>query len=560
MLKQLSIRNFVIVELMELDFSSGFTVLTGETGAGKSIMIDALSLALGERGDANQIRQGCERAEISALFDIEALSELQSWLEQNGLDGDPGSCLLRRVLDNSGRSRAFINGHSATLQQLRTAGEFLVAIHSQHAHQALLQKTAQRDLLDAFAGCTELVSAVKTAYQSWQDLRQERTACEQQLSESREKLEQLEWQKQELASLNVTVDEWERLQADHNRLSHLAGLLEATETGVAQLSENETSTVSQINSVKTQLQHLLEYDNQLQTIIDLLDSAQIQVQESIYELRDYRQQLDLDPQHLQEIEQRVSAIHSMSRKYRVEPEVLPQLLEKVCSQIDTLESGGNLEQLKAQEREAESTYQKLADKLSNERQKAGKKMAQAVTDAMQTLAMVGGEFSVALETLEQGNVHGQEQIEFHVAAHKGMALKPLAKVASGGELSRISLAIQVVTSQTGTVPTLIFDEVDVGIGGGVAEIVGRLLKQLGSSRQVMCITHLPQVAAAGDQHLQVTKTEDRDSQHVQSQITMLDDTGRVDEIARMLGGVKMTEATHKHAAEMLRNCAGSLNH
>ncbi len=559
MLKQLSIRNFVIVELMELGFSSGFTVLTGETGAGKSIMIDALSLALGERGDSSQIRQGCERAEISALFDVEALPDLQDWLEENSLIGDPESCLLRRVLDDTGRSRAFINGHPATLQQLRTAGEFLVVIHSQHAHQALLQRAAQRDLLDAFADCSELARTLKKAYQAWQDLRQGRMACEQQLSESREKLERLEWQKQELASLNVTVDEWERLQADHNRLSHLAGLLEATETGIALLSDNEASAVSQINSVKTQLQHLLEYDNQLQTIIDLLDSAQIQVQESIYELRDYRQQLDLDPQHLQEIEQRVTAIHNMSRKYHVDPDALPHLLESVCSQIDALESGGNLEQLEAQEHAAESTYQQLAEKLSMERQKAGKKMARAVTEAMQTIAMAGGEFSIELDTLEQGNAHGQEQIEFCVSAHKGMALKPLAKVASGGELSRISLAIQVITSQVGTVPTLVFDEVDVGIGGSVAEIIGQLLRQLGRSRQVMCITHLPQVAAMGDQHFQVTKTEDGDSQHVQSKITKLDDRARIDEIARMLGGVKMTEATHKHATEMLRNSTSGMN-
>lgn len=555
MLRLLSISNFVIVDRMELEFSAGFTVLTGETGAGKSIMIDALSLTLGERGDSSLIRQGCERAEISALFDTEALPEFCEWLDQNDLQGDPGSCILRRVLDASGRSRALINGHTVTLQQLRTAGDYLVAIHSQHAHQALMQKSAQRELLDAFAGCCELAQAVKTAFQNWQDIQQERVGCEQRLAESLEKREQLEWQKRELSELNLTANEWETLQTDHSRLSNLAGLLEATQSGIELLSENDTAAVSQIGAVKSRLQNLLEYDSQLQTVIDLLDSAQIQVQESIYELRHYRQQLDIDPQYLQEVEQRVTVIHGMARKYRVTPEALPALLDDVAAQLESLDSGGNLAQLTEQEQAALATYRELAEELSEKRRKAGKTMAKAVTEAMQTIAMVGGKFSVAFEPLEQGSANGLEQVEFQVAAHKGLALKPLARVASGGELSRISLAIQVIASQTGSVPTLVFDEVDVGIGGRVAEIVGRLLKQLGRSRQVMCITHLPQVAAAGDHHLQVTKTEETDSQQIQSRITMLDNDQRVDEIARMLGGVKMTEATRKHAAEMLQNSA-----
>ena len=555
MLRLLSISNFVIVDRMELEFSPGFTVLTGETGAGKSIMIDALSLTLGERGDSSQIRQGCERAEVSALFDIEALPELRDWLDQHDLQGDPDSCILRRVLDASGRSRALINGHAVTLQQLRAAGEYLIAIHSQHAHQALLQKTAQRDLLDAFAGSSELAHAVKAAFQNWRNLQQERVDCEQQLSASQEKREQLEWQMRELSELNLTANEWETLQTDHSRLSNLAGLLETTENGIALLSENDTAAVTQINAVKNQLQAMLEYDSQLQTVVDLLDSAQIQVQEGIYELRHYRQQLDIDPQYLQEIEQRITAIHGIARKYRIAPETLPQMLEDVRTELESLESGGNLAQLTEQEQAAQAAYRKLAEKLSAKRRKAGKTMAKAVTEAMQTIAMAGGQFSVTFEPLTQGNASGLEQVEFQVAAHKGLTLKPLAKAASGGELSRISLAIQVIASQAGSVPTLVFDEVDVGIGGRVAEIVGRLLKQLGYSRQVMCITHLPQVAAAGDQHLQVTKSEDPGSRQIQSRIKTLGDNERVDEIARMLGGVKMTEATRKHAAEMLRNSA-----
>ena len=558
MLRHLRIRNFVIVEQMELEFASGFTVLTGETGAGKSILIDALSLVLGERGDSSQVRQGSQRAEISALFDIKARADLLEWLDENALQGEETEdCLLRRIVDATGRSRAFINGHAATLQQLRTVGEHLVAIHSQHAHQLLLQKEAQRDLLDAFANCREQVQSVKTAYQHWQHLRRQRETCERELSDYQQKHEQLSWQINELSELNFSISEWETLQADHNRLSHLAGLLEATELAIDVLSENEAAVLHQINVVKNQLQHVVEYDQQLQTSIDLLESASIQVQESVYDLRGYRQQLDLDPQYLQDIEQRISAIHQTARRYHVATEELPDLLEKLTAQLQLLENNGNLEQLTEQENAAQSAYQEQAKKLTAQRTKAAKKMSQTVTQSIQTLAMAGGTFSVALNPLEQAGAYGLEAIEFQVAAHKSLQLRPLAKVASGGELSRISLAIQVVASKSGIVPTFVFDEVDVGIGGRVAEIVGHLLKQLGSSRQVLCITHLPQVAAAGDHHWQVSKSETSDTsnvsdtQQVYSQIQVLDATARVEEIARMLGGVTITDATRKHAAEML---------
>lgn len=558
MLRHLRIKNFVIVEQMELEFASGFTVLTGETGAGKSILIDALSLVLGERGDSSQVRQGSQRAEISALFDIKARADLLEWLDENALQGEETEdCLLRRIVDATGRSRAFINGHAATLQQLRTVGEYLVAIHSQHAHQLLLQKDAQRDLLDAFANCREQVQSVKTAYQHWQHLRRQRETCERELSDYQQKHEQLSWQINELSELNFSISEWETLQADHNRLSHLAGLLEATELAIDVLSENEAAVLHQINVVKNQLQHVVEYDQQLQTSIDLLESASIQVQESIYDLRGYRQQLDLDPQYLQDIEQRISAIHQTARRYHVATEELPDLLEKLTAQLQLLENNGNLEQLTEQENAAQSAYQEQAKKLTAQRTKAAKKMSQTVTQSIQTLAMAGGTFSVALNPLEQAGAYGLETIEFQVAAHKSLQLRPLAKVASGGELSRISLAIQVVASKSGIVPTFVFDEVDVGIGGRVAEIVGHLLKQLGSSRQVLCITHLPQVAAAGDHHWQVSKSETSDTsnvsdtQQVYSQIQVLDATARVEEIARMLGGVTITDATRKHAAEML---------
>ena len=554
MLRHLSIKNFVIVDQIDLEFLPGFTVLTGETGAGKSILIDALLLALGERGDSSQIRLGCDRAEISVTFDISALPELIDWLHEHDLLGDPDTCMMRRVIDTNGRSRAFLNGHIVTLQQLRLAGEYLVAIHSQHAHQLLLQKDTQRDLLDAFAGCYELAQSVKNAYQKWQEIRQQRIAWLQHMAESIDKREQLEWQAQELSDLNFAAGEWQTLETDHNRLSHVAALLEASEMGIDRLSENETAVISQINTVNSQLRDLLDYDGQLKTTIDLLDSAQIQLQEGVYELKHYRQQLELNPYDLQAVEQRLSAIHTVARKYHVTPDALPDLLTSVTQQLDALNAGGDDSEMKAQEDAAQEKYQKLAKKLSSKRQKAGQIFAQQVTASMQTIAMAGGEFSVALMPLAQGNASGLEQIEFQVSAHKGLPLRSLAKAASGGELSRISLAIQVITSKVGAVPTLIFDEVDVGIGGRVAEIVGKLLKQLGRKRQVMCITHLPQVAATGDQQWQVTKSTDKAaSKQVLSQIDVLTDKKRVEEIARMLGGVTITEATRRHAAEMLQS-------
>lgn len=557
MLKHLSITNFVIVERMELEFSSGFTVLTGETGAGKSILIDALSLVLGERGDAGQIRQDCARAEISALFDISALAGLSAWLDEHDLQGDAGECLLRRTLDSNGRSRAYINGYAATLQQLRTAGEYLVAVHSQHAHQLLLQKDAQRELLDAFAHSRELAQSVKAAYKNWQDKRRQRIACEQQMAELQNKREQLLWQIEELSTLNFSPVEWEALQNDHHRLSHLAGLLEAAETALDILSDSDAAVFGRINVVKNQLQQVAGYDPQLQTMIDLLESAQIQVQECIYEMRHYHQQLDLDPQSLQEMEQRLTAIHHLSRKYQVQPEELPDLLEKLTMQRDALDDAGNLEKLIELENSAFQTYQALAEELSVKRADAAQEMSQAVTESMQTLAMAGGAFSVSLSALDEGGADGLEQVEFQVAAHKSLQLKPLAKVASGGELSRISLAIQVIASRSGMAPTLIFDEVDVGIGGRVAEIVGQLLKRLGRARQVLCITHLPQVAATGDHHWQVMKSDADENQQVNSRIKVLDESSRTAEIARMLGGVKITEATLEHAAEMLRGSRNS---
>jgi DNA repair protein RecN (Recombination protein N) len=555
MLKFLSIRDFVIVDKMELEFVSGFTVLTGETGAGKSILIDALSLVLGERSDPSQVRNGCERADISAEFDIAGLPELDDWLHENGFesDRDDGSgCLMRRTVDIQGRSRGFINGRLATMQQLRAAGERLVDIHGQHAHQSMLRSEAQRVLLDEFAGSLGLARAVKEAYDHWQDLAQRRLAWEKNAASLMQEREQAERQINELSALNFMTDEWQVLQADHSRLSHAASLLEAAQAGLEVLSEGESAALSQINSVISRLHDLLRCDTHLQAVFDLLESAQIQLQEAVYELSRYRQNLDLDPEQLSVLEDRLSTIHATARKYRAIPVELPELLNTASRRLEELDHEGDGEILVREEAVAREKYFQLTRKLSADREKAASQLGQQVTDAMQTLAMGGGKFSVALIAHSQPSASGMEHIEFQVSAHRGLPLRSLAKVASGGELSRISLAIQVITSKLGTAPTLIFDEVDAGIGGRVAEIVGGLLKKLGRERQVMCITHLPQVASAGDHQWQVSKSLDPARGQVTSQIAVLAEQERIEEIARMLGGKKITDTTRQHATEMLR--------
>lgn len=558
MLKFLGIRDFVIVDQMELEFVPGFTVLTGETGAGKSILIDALSLVLGERSDPSQIRNGCERADISAEFDTAGLPQMEDWLHENGFESDgndSSGCLMRRTVDIQGRSRGFINGRVATMQQLRAAGEKLVDIHGQHAHQSMLRSEAQRALLDEFAGSLELARTVKEAYDHWQDLVRQRSAWEKNAASLMQEREQAERQVSELSALNFMPDEWQTLQADHSRLSHAASLLEAAQTGLEVLSEGESAALSQINSVISRLHDLLRCDANLQAVFDLLESAQIQLQEAVYELSRYRQSLDLDPGQLFGLEERLSTIHAMARKYRTTPPELPELLGIASRRLEELDHSGDGEMLAREEAAAREKYLQSAEQLSVERKKAADQLGQQVTAAMQTLAMAGGEFSVALIAHPQPSASGMEHIEFQVSAHGGSPLRPLAKVASGGELSRISLAIQVITSKLGTAPTLIFDEVDVGIGGRVAEIVGGLLKKLGRERQVMCITHLPQVASAGDHQWQVSKSLDPARGQVISQIAVLADQERIEEIARMLGGQKITETTRQHAAEMLRGNA-----
>jgi len=549
MLKNLTIRDFVIVDTLDLDFSSGFTALTGETGAGKSILIDALSLAFGERGDGGMVRSGCERAEVSVEFDISGMPQVQAWLREQELEGDDGVCLLRRTLETGGRSRGFINGRSATQQQLREAGEMLLDIHGQHAHQSLLRPDAQRGLLDSHAGLNKEADGVEASFKAWQVLHRRRQLLEQNAETVAAERELLSFQRRELETLNFAETEWANLQADHSRLSHAASLLETSQFGVEVLSEADTSCLAQLNALTARLRAGLEFDPDLQETLTMLESAQNELQETVYALRHYQQKLDTDPQQLRQQEQRMADVVEAARKYRVAPEHLPQTLAGIVARLDELGGSADLAELAKQDEAARGTYLDLARNLSEARITAAESLSAEITTAMQTLAMQGGQFSVALLPLNEGNAHGLEMVEFQVAANPGTPLRSLAKVASGGELSRISLAIQVAASRAATVPTLIFDEVDSGIGGRVAEIVGNLLKQLGKRHQVMCVTHLPQVAAQADSQWQVSKSTHAGK--TLSSIRVMDQAERIEEIARMLGGVKITETTRKHAAELL---------
>lgn len=547
MLRFLSIRDFVIVESLELAFEDGFTVLTGETGAGKSILIDALAFALGERGDADVVRKGAKQADICAEFDTGAA--LDAWLAEHELGSEEGGCILRRVIDASGRSRGFINGRAATLAQLREAGEFLVDIHGQHAHQSLLKADAQRALLDDHAGLDVEVSAVGAAWKRLKQLRDSLRQAEHGAKELEAERERVAWTVEELSRLAPRDGEWQEVQQEHTRLAHAASLIEGVQQAVATLTEADGAVLESLVSVAGTLDALADYDPALKTVMEGLQVAKIQVQEASRDLSQYLSRANLDPERLAEVESRVDALHSAARKLRIAPADLAAELEQSKARLAALQLSTDIEALKRELAGAEKVYAEAAKALTAKRGKAAKKLSGEISASMQTLALSGGKFEIALQPLEEGGAHGAERIEFLVAGHAGVDPRPMAKVASGGELSRISLAIQVITSKAAKVPTLIFDEVDAGIGGAVAEVVGRLLKELGRERQVLCVTHLPQVASQGGQHWQVGKATEKGV--TRSTLTVLDKAGRVDEIARMLGGTEITATTKKAAKEML---------
>lgn len=546
MLRTLSIRDFVIVDSIELEFSAGFTVFTGETGAGKSILIDALTLALGGRGDASVVREGAAKADITADFAPSA--QAAEWLQTHEFAVEEGGALLRRVIDNAGRSKAYINGVAATAAQLRELGDLLVDIHGQHAHQSLMKADAQRALLDGQAGAD--TRAVAAAYKTWRAVAKQLEEFETNAANVLYERERLEWQVNELEKLAVKPGEWAEVTNEQSRLSHAASLLEGAQEALTVLSEaEEHPIISQLSSLNQKLGKLAAVDSGMQVVVDLIEPARIQLQEAVYAINDYLDRVDLDPERLRSVESRMEAIHSAARKFRVTEEELPDEHARQAERLAQLADASDIEGLRKQEQKLKNAYLDVAKKLSTVRARTGRQLADAVTKAMQELSMTGGRFDIALNPCEPG-VHGVEQVEFLVAGHAGVAARPLAKVASGGELARISLAISVITSKAATTPTLIFDEVDSGIGGAVAEVVGRLLRRLGQERQVLCVTHLPQVASQGGQHFQVAKRTLANGKTA-SRIDVLDSGARVEEVARMLGGLEITATTRQHARELL---------
>lgn len=546
MLRTLAIRDFVIVDALELEFSPGFSVFTGETGAGKSILIDALALALGGRGDASMVRESASKADICAEFAMSP--EAAAWLDEAEFSNPDQQLMLRRTIDNAGRSKAWINGIPATAAQLREIGDLLVDIHGQHAHQSLLKPEAQRALLDTQGGLQELADDVAQRYKLWRNLMRQREEFEQNAKNVLQERERLEWQVGELDKLQIKPGEWESISQEHSRLAHAASLLDGAQGAAALISESDHPVMSQLSAVQQKLLKLLDYDAALKPVTDALESACINLQETTYALNDYLSRTELDPARLREVESRVEMIHTTARRFHVAPENLHAEFATLSEQLRQMSDASDIDTLKVQEDKAQQSYLQVAQKLSKSRNKVAQELGAAVTAAMQDLSMSGGRFAIDLRPCEPA-AFGLEQTEFLVAGHAGVQARPLAKVASGGELARISLAISVITSCATATPTLIFDEVDSGIGGGVAEVVGRLLKRLGQDRQVLCVTHLPQVASQANQHFQVSKNQHAGK--TVSEIEALDNKQRVEEIARMLGGIEITATTRKHARELL---------
>ncbi len=552
MLTHLHIRDFAIVDQLELELESGMTVLTGETGAGKSILLDALGLTLGDRADSSFVRHGADRAEIIATFDTTDVSETAHWLREHELEGDDGECLIRRTVGADGRSRGYINGRPAPVQLLKELGEQLVDIHGQHAHQYLLRRNAQRQTLDAFAGLAETAAKVTSVYQNWRSLFEERTALSRERHDRDARLELLRYQVEELETLDLSGTELTALDEEHQRLANVTRLQEGTQGALTALNEDEQlAAVGVLERIAAELGDLAGYDGALEPVAELVNSAAIQAGEAAGELRRYLDRLEIDPERLAEVEQRLDTLQDLARKHRCRPDELTELLETLRQERDALEaSESRLGDLDERIEEALAEYRKSADSLSKKRKQAAKTLSKQVTGNMQELGMKGGHFEVEVSVLdEEPGPFGHDRVQFLVTANPGQPPKPLQKVASGGELSRISLAIQVITAGREGIPTLIFDEVDVGVGGGVAEIVGRRLRSLGDGRQVLCVTHQPQVASQGHQHLRIAKQTK--GKTTRTGVDPLSAEERIEEVARMLGGVSITEQTRSHAEEML---------
>ncbi len=548
MLLALSLRDFVIVEKLNLNFQTGFTVLTGETGAGKSITLDALGLLLGDKADFSQVRTGAQEAQLSALFDISGLPALQAQLYEQGLLEEGGEELsIRRIIDAKGKSRSFINNQAATLAQLKAIGSQLIDIHGQNAHHSLNQESAQRQLLDAFAGAQEQADSVKKLYQNWSDARKALHEAQNHAENIAIERERVEWQYNELNQLDLRHGEWESLNQSHHSLAHAAELLQAAEQ-VSEHIDGDNGMQRQLYQCQKLLGSLQNIEPRFAESLEMLAAVEAELGEIGANMRDVANRVEINPSELAEQERRMGELMGMARKYRVEPEELPAKLEELNRTLQSLHEAADIAALEAAVARTEAEYTAAAQKLSAMRREAAAKLAAETTGHMQHLSMKGATFHIELPPCPPAP-HGLEQVQYQVAANKGSPLRPLNKVASGGELARISLSIQVVTSRYTQVPTLIFDEVDTGIGGGVAETVGRALRALGKRHQVLAVTHLPQVAACGENHWQVHKHSE--GEQTVSEIKVLDNSGRIEEVARMLGGEVITGTTRKHAEEML---------
>ncbi|MCI0506233.1 MAG: DNA repair protein RecN [Gammaproteobacteria bacterium] len=547
----MKIRNFAIVDELELPLSAGMTVLTGETGAGKSILLDALDLALGGRAESGVIRHGSERAEIAVGFDISRHPAIKQWLLDNELDADD-ECLIRRTASTDGRSKGFINGSPVPMQSLRDLGEQLVDIQGQHAHQSLLKRDMQREALDDFAGHQEKVATVRKCYQELKQLRDQQALLLHNKEERESRIELLTYQTRELEELSLSESEFEELEAEQSRLAHINQIEAGCEQAVYALHEaDEQAVTHQINQVISQLDKLQHYDHKIEATLQLLKEGLIQIEEAASELRRHLDSMDMDPERLEWVDSRLGQIHDLSRKHHINPRELGALQKALSTELEQLlrtsDQSNNLDELIGK---AETAYLDNAKQLTASRQKSARKLEKQVTENMHQLGMPNGQFVIDFTALEGISAAGQERVEFLVTMNPGQPLKPLSKVASGGELSRISLAIHVITAATGRIPTLIFDEVDVGIGGGTAEVVGRMLRGLSRDRQVLCVTHQPQVAALGHQHLQVNKFTSENT--TKATVTTLNEKQRINEIARMLGGIEITGQTLSHAKDMIK--------
>lgn len=549
MLLTLSLRDFVIVENLNLDFQSGFTVLTGETGAGKSITLDAIGLLLGDKADYSQVRSGAKEAQLSALFDISHLPVLKAELYEQGLLNDGEEELsIRRIIDAKGKSRSFINNQAATLAQLKSVGSQLIDIHGQNAHHSLNQEAAQRNLLDAFAGSRAQAETVRQLYQNWANAKKALQEAQEHADAVIIERERLEWQFNELNQLDIKQGEWETLSQSHDSLAHSAELLQAAEE-VGSKIDGDNGIQRHIYQCQKLLANLQNIEPRFAESLNMLASIEAELGEISANMRDVAGRSDINPNELAAQEQRMGELMGMARKYRIEPEELPAKLAEIEERLQSLQAAADLDALEHNVAHNFAEYQEAAHILSAMRHQAAGRLGSETTEHMQHLAMKGARFDIVLLP-SSPTAHGLEQVQFQVAANKGNPPRPLNKVASGGELARISLALQVVASQYTQVPTLIFDEVDTGIGGGVAEMVGKALRALGRKHQVLAVTHLPQVASCGENHWRVRKHSE--GEQTVSEISILDEIQRIEEVARMLGGEVITDTTRQHAAELLQ--------